>query len=261
MDLKETRDLLRRHGISPNKVQGQHFLVDEEVGRREVAAAQIDEDDVVLEIGPGLGSLTEHILAEGCRVIAVEKDPVFIDILRERFPRDGLEVVNADVLKMDLPEFDVVVSNIPYVISSPVTFKLLEHGFKRGVLTYQEEFAMRFTARPGDWNYSRLSVATHYYAEAEVLERVPPTAFYPRPKVRSAMVRLTPRPPPFDVDRDLFFRFVRGLFTARRKTVKKAISIAKKVEGIDIDTARVPEETLEKRVFELHPEEIAEMLL
>ncbi|MFQ5560675.1 MAG: rRNA adenine N-6-methyltransferase family protein, partial [Nitrospinota bacterium] len=134
--------------------------------------------------------------------------------------------------------------------------KLLEHGFKRVFLTYQEEFAMRLVAEPGDWNYSRLSVASYYYAEAEVLETLPPSAFYPQPKVRSAVVRLTPRPPPFDVDREGFFKFVRGLFTAKKKTVKNAISIARKVEGIEVDLERVPKGLLKKRVFELHPEEI-----
>ncbi|MFQ5800174.1 MAG: 16S rRNA (adenine(1518)-N(6)/adenine(1519)-N(6))-dimethyltransferase RsmA [Candidatus Hydrothermarchaeales archaeon] len=257
MDLKDTKTILRKYRISPNKIQGQNFLVDEGVARREVEAAHIKSSDVVLEVGPGLGALTEHLLKKGCRVIAIEKDPSFVKVLKDRFISKDLEIINADVLKMDLPEFDVVVSNIPYVISSPLTFKLLKHGFSRGVLTYQEEFAARLVAKPGGPDYSRLSVAAYYYTETEILETIPPHAFYPQPKVRSAVVRLTPRPPTFEVDEDRFFRLVRGMFTVKRKTVKNAILIAKKVAGVEIDKNKVPGELLEKRVFELSPKEIA----
>lgn len=259
MDLKATKILLRRHGISPNKLQGQNFLVDEEVARREVKAAHIKSSETVLEIGPGLGALTEHILEKGCRVIAIEKDPSFVKVLKERFASKDLEIINVDVLKMDLPGFDVVVSNIPYVISSPLTFKLLRHGFSRGVLTYQEEFAARLLAKSGEPDYSRLSVAAYYYTGAEILETIPPRAFYPQPMVMSAVVRLIPRAPPFEVDEERFFRLVRGMFTVKRKTVKNALSVAEKVSGVEIDKNKVPPELLEKRVFELSPVEIAEI--
>jgi 16S rRNA (adenine1518-N6/adenine1519-N6)-dimethyltransferase len=258
MDIKETKLFLRKFGISPNKLHGQNFLVDEEVAKREVAAADIKSSDVVLEIGPGLGALTEVILQEGCQVIAVEKDPSFVRVLTERFKSEDLEIVNADVLKMDLPEFDKVVSNIPYAISSPLTFKLLAHNFSLGVLTYQEEFARRLVALPGTRDYSRLSVAAYYYAEAEILETLPPSAFYPMPRVNSAVVRLTPKKaPPFDVDENLFFKLLEGIFTVKKKTVKNALLLLEKTVGIDVDIDRVPQELLQKRVFQLLPEEIA----
>ena len=258
MDLKDTRAILRRHRISPSKISGQNFLVDESVAKREVEAADIKSSEVVLEIGPGLGALTEHLLKKGCRVIAIEKDPSLIKILKERLSSDNLEVIKADVLEVNLPSFDVVVSNIPYVISSPLTFKLLEHRFSRGVLAYQEEFALRLTARPGEYDYSRLSVAAYYYTEAEILETIQPRAFFPQPKVKSAVVRLTPKTrPPFKVDKDRFFKLLRGMFTVKKKTVRNAVLIAKKVEGVEVDLDRIPESLLGKRAFELSPEEIA----
>ncbi|HDY73805.1 MAG TPA: ribosomal RNA small subunit methyltransferase A [Euryarchaeota archaeon] len=257
MDLNETKSLLRRHGISPNKIQGQNFLVDPAVAKREVEAAELTKSDVVLEVGPGLGALTEHILSTGCKVVAVERDPSFIKILKSRFPTDRLELICADVMKIDLPDFNVVVSNIPYVISSPLTFKLLEHGFECGVLTFQMEFAERLVAEPGEWEYSRLSVGAGYYADIEILEELHPRLFYPPPRVRSAVVKIVPRPPKIDVDKTVFFKLVRGMFTVKKKTVKNGVTIAKKIEGIDVDLADIPVEILKKRVFELWPEEIA----
>ncbi len=259
MDLKETKSFLRRYNVSPSRFRGQNFLIDPSVAKKEVEAAGLSGSEVVLEVGPGLGALTEHLLDAGCTVIAVEKDRVLVKILQERFGARDIEIIEADILKIDLPKFDVVVSNPPYVISSPLTFRLLEHGFTRGVLTYQEEFAMRLTAKPGDWDYSRLSVAASYHSEVEVLWTMSPRAFYPPPKVRSAVVRITPISPPFEVDEDLFFRLVRGMFTVRRKNTKNAILIANKLEGVGVDIDQVPEEMLEKRVFELTPMEIAQI--
>jgi 16S rRNA (adenine1518-N6/adenine1519-N6)-dimethyltransferase len=116
---------------------------------------------------------------------------------------------------------------------------------------------MRLVAEPGDYDYSRLSVAASYYTGVEVLETLPQKAFYPPPRVRSAVVRLTPRPPKFEVDEDRFFRLVRGMFTVKKKTVRNGLIIAEKVEGIEVDINAVPDELLKKRVYELSPEEIA----
>jgi 16S rRNA (adenine1518-N6/adenine1519-N6)-dimethyltransferase len=244
MDIKETKAVLKRYRILPSKARGQNFLVDDAIAKRIVDEAHIKSSDVVLEIGPGLGALTTQLLKKNCKVIAIEKDRRLIKFLSDRFSTENLEIINADVLKVQLPDFDVVVSNVPYVISSPLTFKLLRIGFSRGVLTFQEEFARRLVSEPGDWDYSRLSVSFYYFADAQILETLPPRTFYPRPRVKSTVVRLTPRSPPFK-------------FTVKRKTVRNAIKIAKKVEGIEIDLTHVPGKILEKRVFELFPEEIA----
>jgi 16S rRNA (adenine1518-N6/adenine1519-N6)-dimethyltransferase len=164
MDIKETKAVLKRYRILPSKARGQNFLVDDAIAKRIVDEAHIKSSDVVLEIGPGLGALTTQLLKKNCKVIAIEKDRRLIKFLSDRFSTENLEIINADVLKVQLPDFDVVVSNVPYVISSPLTFKLLRIGFSRGVLTFQEEFARRLVSEPGDWDYSRLSVSFYYFA-------------------------------------------------------------------------------------------------
>ena len=135
-------------------------------------------------------------------------------------------MLKGDFLKIKLPEFDKVVSNIPYSISSPLTFRLISHGFKSAVLTYQKEFAQRLVAKPGTKNYSRLSVATYYHANAEILETLAPEAFYPSPGVDSAIVKLTPKKKPFKVNEPIFFDMLRGLFSHKKKTLKKALFFA-----------------------------------
>jgi 16S rRNA (adenine1518-N6/adenine1519-N6)-dimethyltransferase len=259
MDLLETKSLLRRYGISPNRFRGQNFLVDEKLAKKEVEFAEIEKRHRVLEIGPGLGALTEHLLKKGCRVIAIEKDRVLSKVLSDRFSSENIEIITADALKTELPDFDIVVSNIPYVISSPITFKLFECGFLRGVLTYQEEFARRLIAEPGDWDYSRLTVTSSYYADTKILKIIPQKAFFPQPRVKSAIVFISPRPPQFEVDKERFFKLVRGMFTVKRKTVKNAIQIAEKIEGVRVNIDEISEKLLEKRVFELSPEEIANL--
>ena len=258
MDLNETKQLLRAYGISPKKIQGQNFLVDDALATREVEAAKLKPSHNVLEIGPGLGALTEKLLEIGCDVIAVEKDPSFVKVLKDRFPNAGkLELIEGDILKTDFPDFDVVVSNIPYKISSPLTFKLLRHSFSHGIMMYQEEFAYRLVASPGGFDYSRLSVMSQYYAKTEILESVPQSAFYPQPKVRSAVVKFRPHPPPFKVNEDRFHRLVRGMFTVKKRTLRNGLRIAGKMEKLEVDISQISDELLERRVFELSLEEIA----
>jgi 16S rRNA (adenine1518-N6/adenine1519-N6)-dimethyltransferase len=144
--------------------------------------------------------------------------------LKDKVP-ENVELINADAMKVDFPKFDVVVSNLPYQISSPVTFKLLEHEFDRGILMYQKEFADRMVAKSGDSGYSRLSVNVYFRAECKILKKVPKGAFNPVPKVDSAIVRLIPRPSPFQVkDEKLFFSMVEALFSQRRKKIKNTVA-------------------------------------
>ncbi len=229
---------------------GQHFMVDERILKREVEYAGVNDNDVVLEIGPGTGNLTKYLVERAKKVYAIEKDRTLARLIEDEFPE--VEVIVGDAMDMDWPEFDKMVSNIPYEISSPLTFKLLEHEFKMAVITYQLEFAERLVAYAGDWAYSRLSVMAYYRAEMEMLERVPKSAFRPRPKVDSAIVRIIPRKePPFHVeDEKLFEEVVRVLFSARRKTVRSAL----KARYGEVET-----EYGAMRVEELAPEEIGEI--
>jgi 16S rRNA (adenine1518-N6/adenine1519-N6)-dimethyltransferase len=207
-----------------NKRKGQCILTDENVIARQIRYADLDKSDTVLEVGPGLGALTFPLAKSAGNVVAIEQDTQFYEYLKDRIP-ENVELLHGDALKMDLPKFDICVSNLPYNISSPITFKLLEQTFEKAILMYQQEFAQRMVANPGEAAYSRLSVSVYYRAKCEILEHVPKTAFYPQPDVDSAVVQLLPREPPFAVDSEEFFlRVVKTLFSHRRKKIRNSIS-------------------------------------
>lgn len=262
--LEETKRVLKQYNFSPSRRAGQNFLVREEVIQRQVEYAGVGEKDVVLEIGAGIGNLTKHLLEKAGKVIAVEKDPVLMKILKERLGgMENLTLIQGDAVKVELPGYDKVVSNIPYSISSPITFRLLRRGFKKGILTYQREFAERLVARPGTKNYSRLSVATYFRAEARILEVLPPGVFYPPPEVTSAIVELLPKEPPFLVKEDLFFDVLRSLFIHRGKTLRSAILHSPLFPLDDKEKKRFIRDMdgalLSKRVFQLSPEDFASL--
>ncbi len=231
----------------------QHFLVDERVAERQIEYANLCGDDVVLEIGAGNGILTKKI-ARIAKVIAIEIDKRFIKQLEKI---RNVEVIHGDALKVDFNEleFNKVISNIPYHISSPLTFKLLEKKFDVGILMYQKEFAERMVAKPGSREYSRLSVMVYYRADCEILEHVPKEAFRPKPKVDSCIVKIIPIGKRFDVDEALFERVTRALFSHRRKKIKNALVMEGIIEKEEI--AKLP--FMDKRVEQLPPEEIAEL--
>ena len=254
----DPRRVLARLGVRPRKGLGQHFLVDARVAARHVAHARIRPSDVVLEIGPGLGVLTRRLAERAKRVLAIEADRRLAADLQRRLP--DVEVIVGDALKLEWPAFDVVASNLPYQISSPVTFRLLDHPFDRAVLMYQWEFARRMIAGPGTANYSRLSVGVYRRAACDILERVPRNAFYPQPRVDSALVRLEPRPSPFPIrDPARYDAVVDALFAHRRKTVENGLrlgwaEIASSPDVLEEILDEVPFRT--RRVEELSPEEI-----
>jgi 16S rRNA (adenine1518-N6/adenine1519-N6)-dimethyltransferase len=176
-----------------------------------------------------------------------------------------VQIVHGDALRIELPKFDKVVANLPYGISSDITFRLLEHKFELAVLMYQREFAERLVAKPGSCGYSRLTVNTYYRAQVELLDEVPPEAFVPQPKVTSAIVRLRPREPPFEVkDEQVFFNVVRALFQHRRQRVRNALyrSFEEVFSGMKMSKAErramidheISKELAETRVMDLAPE-------
>lgn len=237
---------------------GQHFLVDSRIAARHVASVKIGPTDVVLEIGPGLGILTRRLAERAKRVVAIETDRHFAAYLRRTLPE--IDIIEGDALKVDWPPFDVMASNLPYRISSPLTFKLLDHPFDRAVLMYQWEFARRLVAKPGTWEYSRLTVGMYRRASCEVLGRVPRNAFHPQPRVDSALVRIEARPPPFAIpDPGAYDRVVDALFEHRRKTVENGLrlgwaSFATSPDALEAILPAVP--FRRRRVGELSPEEI-----
>ncbi|MFQ6095520.1 MAG: 16S rRNA (adenine(1518)-N(6)/adenine(1519)-N(6))-dimethyltransferase RsmA [Candidatus Bathyarchaeia archaeon] len=225
--INETRRILRAYGITPRKRLGQNFIVEVGVFHRMVSYARMRGDEVVLEIGAGLGFLT-RLLSERCRrVIAVELDRKLARILRNRLSSlRNVTILEGNILKLSIPPFSKVVSTPPYSISSPIFFWLLERDFELAILTFQEEFAQRLVAQPNSKDYSRLTVAAYYRAEVELLDPVRKDAFWPQPGVDSVIVRLKPKKPPFHVkDERVFFELVRALFTQRNKKVKNAIKL------------------------------------
>ncbi len=224
----------------------QNFLVNPRIADFIVEQAELNEDDVVLEIGPGRGILTERMLRK-CSVVAVEIDPELCEALELIFPDEvesgRLRVICGDALHVKMPEFTKVVANVPYHISSPLLFRLLEHEFSIGVLMLQKEFAERLVAGPGSKKYGRLSVMMYYHGEAEILKYVKMGNFRPVPKVDSAIVRII-RMDRFCHDRKILEEVVRRLFEQRRKKIRNILG--------DVPYG-------DKRVEELSPEQICEV--
>jgi 16S rRNA (adenine1518-N6/adenine1519-N6)-dimethyltransferase len=205
---------------------GQHFLTDRNYVARIVASAALTEADVVLEVGPGHGALTGPMLATGAAVVAVETDRALVAELTARLGSTGrLRLHHADAVKAPLAAwgpYTKLVANLPYRVSTPLTFRFLDLAFEEAVLMYQREFADRMAARPGTSAYGRLTASVAYHASVETLFHVPPGAFSPPPRVGSSVVRLRPHSsPPFPVSGvDAYRELLRVAFTNRRKTMR-----------------------------------------
>ncbi|HEY9245909.1 MAG TPA: 16S rRNA (adenine(1518)-N(6)/adenine(1519)-N(6))-dimethyltransferase RsmA [Candidatus Methanoperedens sp.] len=236
----------------------QHFLTDERVLKRIVEYGRLNSSDTVLEIGAGFGNLTDELAKKVGKVIAVEADTELAKTLNRW---ENVEVITKDVLKIEFPPFNKVISNLPYSISSPVTFKLLKYKFDFGILMYQYEFARRMAALPGNKDYGRLSIAVQYFADAEIIEIVPASSFSTMPQVRSAIVRLVPRPAHYKVeDEDFFMKFIRAAFSQRRKKLRNAILNNADFLGLTENALeKLPVEYAGRRAETLSPEELAEL--
>ncbi|GFN21731.1 MAG: 16S rRNA (adenine(1518)-N(6)/adenine(1519)-N(6))-dimethyltransferase RsmA [Thermoanaerobacteraceae bacterium] len=234
---------MQGRGLSPRKSLGQNFLVDANIARKMAKEARLRPEDVVVEIGPGLGALTLELARRARMVVALEIDRGLVRALQEILvDRPNVRLVEGDALKADfdglvakalglqdrgrLPAYKVV-ANLPYYITSPLLRRLLESGFHIGcmLLMLQAEVARRLVAPPGGKEYGALTVLVQYYARPEIVMQVPRTVFFPRPEVDSAVVRLDlhARPPVEVGDRDFFFRVVRAAFAQRRKTLANAL--------------------------------------
>jgi len=242
----------------------QHFLIDPRAIDR-IADILDLTGKVVLEIGPGNGALTRALLGRGATVHAVELDGALCEGLRETFSDEiasgRLTVTHGDASRCGLPPFSVVVSNLPYSISSKITFRLLEIGFETAVLMYQSEFADRMAAPAGTKDCGRLSIMVQTYAAVQQCFTLSPNCFSPKPQVHSTVVRLFPRPPIFPInDPKRYADVVRALFVHRRKTVRNCL---KGAQGL-LDPAwvsriltTIPEEIAASRPEELYLEDFA----
>jgi 16S rRNA (adenine1518-N6/adenine1519-N6)-dimethyltransferase len=262
-------DALRaRAGVAGDPRSDQHFLVDDRVlDRLPTFATDIDADlRHVLEIGGGNGALTDRLLAVAETVTVVERDADLAAFLRDEFATaveaGRLDVREGDALELSLPDFTASISNLPYGISSEVAFRLLP-AKQPLVLMFQQEFAERMAADIGEDEYGRLSVTAGHYASVEIVETVPKEAFDPQPAVQSAVVRTQPREPSYSVpDDDFFMRFLRAVFTQRRKTIRNAIRNTTHISGLDDAAAVVDaadEDLLGKRAGNVSPAEFAQL--
>ncbi len=251
--MNETRRLINEAGLIPKKEKGQNFLTDKATADRQIEYANISKDDRVLEIGPGFGILTERLVQASDNVTCIELDEKLADYVNKKFG-EQVNLIRGDALKVEWPEFDVFVSNLPYSVSTPIIFKLLKHDFRNGVIMVQKEFADRMNATPGTSDYSRLTVGIYYRADCKVLEAVPSTHFNPKPKVDSSIVTLIPRKTPFEVTNEkLFFKITDLCFTHRRKKI-----------GTSLKNARIIDKNsdlpyLDDRIETLSPEKIGEL--
>lgn len=227
-----TLHILKRFGIRMSKKLGQNFLIDEQVVNSIVDAADIKPGDAVLEIGPGIGTLTQGLAEAGANVTAVEIDRRLIEVLSKTLEGyDNVRVIHGDILRIDIsetvgaPKYKVV-ANLPYYITTPIIMGLLEARMPIDVLVtmVQKEVAQRMVAVPGTKDYGSLSVAVQYYTKAEIMFIVKPDSFIPPPSVESAVIRCTVLDkPPVQVNEKIFFRVVKAAFSQRRKTLFNAL--------------------------------------
>ena len=235
---QNTIDIIKKHQFVFQKKFGQNFLIDTRVLDKIISAAQITGEDMVLEIGPGIGTMTQY-LAESARcVVAVEIDENLIPILEETLRGyENIHIINGDILKIDMNQLVgrynggrpvKVVANLPYYITTPIIMGLLESGIPVDNITVmvQKEVASRMQAGPGSKDYGALSLAVQYYAKPYLVANVPPNCFLPRPKVGSAVIRLTrySQPPVKVQDPKLMFQIIRASFNQRRKTLQNGLN-------------------------------------
>ena len=253
--LEETRYIMKKYGIKANKSLGQNFLINNEVVENIVGSSEITEEDMVIEIGPGLGTLTKYLLEKAGKVLCIELDTRMIKILEDRFSTyKNFEVVNEDVLKVNLNEIISknkkegniqnvkIVANLPYYITTPIIMKLLEDrlDIKSITVMIQKEVADRLIEIPGGKNTGAITYSVYYYCESEKIMEVPNSSFIPEPEVTSEVIKMTLRDEPAVKleNPKIMFMIIKSAFMQRRKTLLNALTNTKvffnKEEGIQI---------------------------
>lgn len=245
----DTKYILRKYGIVANKRLGQNFLINEDVINKIIEKSEVTKEDLIIEIGPGLGTLTEYLLKVAGKVVCVELDPKMIYVLSDRFKEcSNIEIINEDILRVDLEriinnnkEFKHVrvIANLPYYITTPIIMKLLENKLNIDTITImiQKEVAERIVADPGGKDYGVLSLSVKYYADSEIVVYVPSVDFLPEPSVDSAVVLLRiHNGKKYKVrDEKVLFGVIKGGFSQRRKLFANAIESYLKIYNISKD--------------------------
>lgn len=262
------RYIMDKYGFRFSKSLGQNFLIDGNIVRNIVKGADITKEDYVLEIGPGIGTLTEELALNAKKVVAVELDRSLLPVLDETLGKyDNIEIIHGDILKLDIKEiirekldgrYIKVVANLPYYVTTPIIGKLLEDSLdiQAIVVMVQKEVADRMVAGPGTKSYGSLSVFVNFYSNPEILLIAPKTVFMPQPKIDSAVIKLNIRKELTDIDREKFFKVVKAGFSKRRKTILNCLSsygfeldkdtIRQALEDVNID----PRERAENLLIE-----------
>ncbi|CDE91223.1 ribosomal RNA small subunit methyltransferase A [Clostridium sp. CAG:389] len=253
--LEETKFIMKKYNIRANKSLGQNFLINEEVVKNIVECSKIEKEDLVIEIGPGLGTLTKYLLEKAGKVICIELDTKMLQILEDRFSLyDNFELINNDVLKVDLKNIIEkektqgkikqvkIVANLPYYITTPIIMKLLEEELELESITVmiQKEVADRLIAIPGEKNTGAITYSVYYYASSEAIMEVPNSSFIPEPEVTSKVIKLNIRKEPVVTpkDKEKMFKIIKYAFTQKRKTLLNSLTNNKifenKQQGIEI---------------------------
>jgi 16S rRNA (adenine1518-N6/adenine1519-N6)-dimethyltransferase len=245
----QVREVLDRYGFTFSKGLGQNFLIDGNIVRKIVRSADIGKDDYVLEIGPGMGTLTEELALNAKKVIALEIDERLRPVLAETLdPYDNVEVVYGDVLKLPLREIIEekcggqpvkVVANLPYYVTTPIIGRLIEEELPLQSISVmvQKEVADRMVAKPHTKDYGSLTLFVGFYTEPQIMMKVPKTVFMPQPKIDSSVIRLNVKEDLPDTNRDSYFKLVRAAFSKRRKTLINALS----TYGLEADKEEIRE--------------------
>lgn len=270
--LEETKFIMKKYNIKANKNLGQNFLINEDVVKQIIKSSQICKEDLIIEIGPGLGTLTKYILEQAGKVICIELDTKMLKILEDRFSLyKNFEIINNDVLKVDLKNIIKtekekiknvkIVANLPYYITTPIIMKLLEEELELESITVmiQKEVADRIIAIPGQKNTGAITYAVYYYATSETILEVPNTSFIPEPEVTSKVIKLNIRKEPIvkPQDKEKMFKIIKYSFMQKRKTLLNSLTnnkiFSNKQQGIEIlkkleipENIRAEELTLEQ---------------
>jgi len=262
---KHVKEILSTYGFKFSKSLGQNFLIDGNIVRKIAEEGDVTSEDYILEIGPGIGTLTEELALRAKKVVAIEIDDSLLPILADTIGKyKNVEIVHGDVLKIDIKKLIEekldggpvkVVANLPYYVTTPIISKLIEDelNLESIIVMVQKEVAERMAADPGGKEYGSLSVFVNFYSKPKIVVKVPKTVFMPQPKIDSAVIKLTLEKNLPDVDRDKFFKIVKAAFSKRRKTILNSLS----TYGFDLDKETI-REALEKAG--ISPEDRAENL-
>ena len=255
---KITKDILNEHGIKLNKNLGQNYLIDKNKRDQIINFGNVTKDDVVLEIGTGIGTLTIELAKKAKKVIAIEQDEKICSILAKRLKDekiDNVELINDDALKVEFPEFNKIISNLPYQISSPITFKFLDYDFDLAILMYQKEFAARMNGEVGTKDYSRLSAMLYFKCDVEKMTEVSNESFIPKPQIDSTVIKLTPKENTIDnEDFRIYSKFTKALFQHRNKKIRNALIDSRHI------ISNIDKKVLKKRLNEIEDEKIQNYL-